>query len=64
MSVTNNEGYMNTGIQRSSATPEGAWTTTTPAPYVKDTPKKDIIRIMAAHKIPTSQPPPSDIRLT
>jgi len=47
-----NEGYMNTGIQRSSSTPEGAWTTTTPSPYVKDTPKKDIIRIMAAHKIP------------
>jgi len=47
-----NEGYMNTGIQRSSATPEGAWTTTTPAPQVKDTPKKDIIRIMAAHRIP------------
>jgi len=47
-----NEAYMNTGIQRSSATPEGAWTTTTPAPYVKDTPKKDIVQIMAAHKIP------------
>jgi pyruvate/2-oxoacid:ferredoxin oxidoreductase beta subunit len=47
-----NEAYMNTGIQRSSATPEGAWTTTTPSPYVKDTPKKDIIQIMAAHKIP------------
>jgi pyruvate/2-oxoacid:ferredoxin oxidoreductase beta subunit len=47
-----NEAYMNTGIQRSSATPEGAWTTTTPSPYLKDTPKKDIIRIMAAHKIP------------
>ena len=27
-----NEAYMNTGIQRSSATPEGAWTTTTPLP--------------------------------
>lgn len=26
----NNEAYMNTGIQRSSATPLGAWTTTTP----------------------------------
>jgi pyruvate/2-oxoacid:ferredoxin oxidoreductase beta subunit len=26
-----NEAYMNTGIQRSSATPWGAWTTTTPA---------------------------------
>jgi pyruvate/2-oxoacid:ferredoxin oxidoreductase beta subunit len=47
-----NEAYMNTGIQRSSSTPEGAWTTTTPSPYLKDTPKKDIIRIMAAHKIP------------
>ena len=47
-----NEGYMNTGIQRSSSTPEGAWTTTTPASYTKDTPKKDIIRIMAAHNIP------------
>jgi pyruvate/2-oxoacid:ferredoxin oxidoreductase beta subunit len=47
-----NEAYMNTGIQRSSATPEGAWTTTTPSPYVKETPKKDIVRIMAAHKIP------------
>ncbi|EQD32180.1 hypothetical protein B2A_13661, partial [mine drainage metagenome] len=23
-----NEGYMNTGIQRSGATPRGAWTTT------------------------------------
>jgi pyruvate/2-oxoacid:ferredoxin oxidoreductase beta subunit len=47
-----NEAYMNTGIQRSSATPEGAWTTTTPTPFLKDTPKKDIVRIMAAHKIP------------
>lgn len=47
-----NEGYMNTGIQRSSSTPECAWTTTTPAHYEKDTPKKDIIRIMAAHNIP------------
>jgi phenylglyoxylate dehydrogenase beta subunit len=25
-----NEGYMNTGMQRSSCTPYGAWTTTTP----------------------------------
>ena len=47
-----NEGYMNTGIQRSSSTPAGAWTTTTPAPHVKDTPKKDIVRLMAAHNIP------------
>jgi phenylglyoxylate dehydrogenase beta subunit len=28
--VVDNEGYMNTGMQRSSATPYGAWTTTTP----------------------------------
>src|SRR5512134_1905899 len=47
-----NEAYMNTGIQRSSSTPEGTWTTTTPSPYLKDTPKKDIVRIMAAHGIP------------
>lgn len=47
-----NEAYMNTGVQRSSATPVGAWTSTTPSPRIKDTPKKDIIRIMAAHKIP------------
>ncbi len=45
-----NEAYMNTGIQRSSATPAGAWTTTTPR--AKDSPKKDIVRIMAAHSIP------------
>ena len=47
-----NEAYMNTGIQRSSSTPEGSWTTTTPIPHVKDTPKKDIARIMVAHNIP------------
>ena len=47
-----NEAYMNTGVQRSSATPEGAWTTTTPAKRPKKRPKKDIISIMAAHKIP------------
>jgi len=47
-----NEGYMNTGIQRSSATPQYAWTTTTPESHPKETPKKNIIEIMAAHKIP------------
>jgi len=47
-----NEAYMNTGIQRSSATPLGAWTTTTPAPRVKPRPKKNILEIMAAHRIP------------
>ncbi len=50
--VYDNEAYMNTGIQRSSATPYGAWTTTTPVDNPKREPKKDIIRIMAAHGIP------------
>jgi pyruvate/2-oxoacid:ferredoxin oxidoreductase beta subunit len=49
--VYDNEAYMNTGIQRSSATPYGAWTTTTPAENFKQRPKKDIVRIMAAHRI-------------
>ena len=47
-----NEAYMNTGIQRSSATPMRAWTTTTPELYSKETPKKDIVQILAGHKIP------------
>jgi pyruvate/2-oxoacid:ferredoxin oxidoreductase beta subunit len=47
-----NEAYMNTGIQRSSATPVGAWTTTTPEGSIKEEPKKDIIKIMLAHQIP------------
>lgn len=47
-----NEAYMNTGIQRSSATPWLAWTTTTPVSHPKDEPKKDIVAIMAAHRIP------------
>lgn len=47
-----NEAYMNTGIQRSSATPWGCWTTTTPVTSMKDLPKKDIMRIMASHRIP------------
>ncbi len=47
-----NEAYMNTGVQRSSATPYGAWTTTTPVKHFKNRPKKDIVAIMAAHRIP------------
>jgi pyruvate/2-oxoacid:ferredoxin oxidoreductase beta subunit len=47
-----NEAYMNTGIQRSSATPWGAWTTTTPPLSLKNQPKKDIMQIMAAHRVP------------
>jgi pyruvate/2-oxoacid:ferredoxin oxidoreductase beta subunit len=47
-----NEGYMMTGMQRSSATPERAWSTTTPLPQPKSERKKDIVGIMAAHRIP------------
>jgi len=47
-----NEAYMNTGIQRSSATPLGSWTTTTPAKHPKATPKKNMVEIMVAHRIP------------
>jgi pyruvate ferredoxin oxidoreductase beta subunit/2-oxoisovalerate ferredoxin oxidoreductase beta subunit len=47
-----NEAYMNTGIQRSSSTPWGAWTTTTPSGHPEDHPKKDILAILAAHGIP------------
>ncbi len=47
-----NEAYMNTGIQRSSATPWGAWTTTTPGDHPESHPKKDILAILAAHRIP------------
>lgn len=46
---------MNTGIQRSSATPMGAWTTTTPVGEVipgKIQPRKDLTGIIAAHGIP------------
>ncbi|MGA8543535.1 MAG: thiamine pyrophosphate-dependent enzyme [Thermoplasmata archaeon] len=48
-----NEGYMNTGVQRSGATPQGAWTTTTPVGGVshgKPEPKKDIMGIVLAHE--------------
>jgi pyruvate ferredoxin oxidoreductase beta subunit/2-oxoisovalerate ferredoxin oxidoreductase beta subunit len=45
-----NEIYGNTGGQRSSATPLGAVTTTTPRG--KTLGKKDILSIMAAHRIP------------
>lgn len=43
---------MNTGIQRSGATPLLAWTTTTPERTPKAEPKKDIMAIMIAHRIP------------
>ena len=50
-----NEAYMNTGIQRSSATPYGASTTTAPAgkqSIGQITWKKDMPSIAAAHNIP------------
>ncbi len=50
-----NGAYMNTGIQRSSATPYGAHTTTSPAGKVipgKRQFRKDLTAIMAAHGIP------------
>ena len=50
-----NEAYMNTGIQRSGATPYGAWTTTTPVGRKlrgEWRPKKDMIGIALAHRIP------------
>ena len=45
-----NEAYMNTGIQGSGSTPLGARTTTTPVG--KDRPRKDMIAIAAAHRMP------------
>jgi len=45
-----NEIYGNTGGQRSSATPAGARTATTPFGKIEG--KKDIMSIMAAHRIP------------
>lgn len=51
----NNEAYMNTGIQRSSATPKGAATTTAPAGKVAAGKKqfsKDLTEIMVSHNIP------------
>ena len=50
-----NEAYMNTGIQRSSSTPFGAMTTTSPpgqASFGQMTWKKNMAAIAAAHAIP------------
>ena len=50
-----NEAYMNTGVQRSSGTPIGASTTTSPAgraSFGNNTNKKDMPAIMAAHGSP------------
>jgi pyruvate ferredoxin oxidoreductase beta subunit/2-oxoisovalerate ferredoxin oxidoreductase beta subunit len=45
-----NEGYMNTGAQKSSSTPHFARTGSTPAG--KATRKKNLTEIMAAHEVP------------
>jgi len=50
-----NEAYMNTGIQRSGATPYDASTTTSPAgkrSFGNNRPKKDLPQILAAHGSP------------
>lgn len=64
--VYDNEAYMNTGIQRSSATPLGSHTTTSPAGKVsagKRQWRKDLTAIMAAHDIPyVAQASPSNWR--
>ncbi|MBI4581078.1 MAG: hypothetical protein HY718_15345 [Planctomycetes bacterium] len=46
----NNEAYMNTGVQRSSATPRGAFTHTARAGSPGN--GKDLTRIMIAHDLP------------
>jgi pyruvate ferredoxin oxidoreductase beta subunit len=50
-----NEAYMNTGVQRSGATPHDAWTTTSPVGRKssgKRQNKKPLLEILAAHRIP------------
>jgi len=55
-----NEGYMNTGGQKSSSTPRAAVTGSTPAG--KTTRKKDLLGILAAHRIPyIATASPSDL---
>lgn len=61
-----NGAYMNTGIQRSSSTPFGAATTTSPAGKLipgKTQDRKDLTAIMVAHNIPyVAQASPSHWR--
>jgi len=47
-----NEGYQNTGNQRSSASPWMSTNTTNPSGFAKMEFKKDIDTILAAHRIP------------
>jgi len=53
--VLNNEAYMNTGVQRSSATPRCANATTSPAGKVipgKPQDRKDLTEIVVGHHVP------------
>lgn len=53
--VYDNQAYQNTGSQRSSATPLGASSTTTPPGKLssgKEVPRKDFAKVMIAHNIP------------
>jgi pyruvate/2-oxoacid:ferredoxin oxidoreductase beta subunit len=51
-----NEAYMNTGVQRSSSTPYGARTTTTPGQQWKRLRKKNIVEALVAHRIAYAAP--------
>ncbi len=61
-----NGAYMNTGFQRSGATPQGAWTTTSPvgkAAAGKLQNRKNLTEIMIAHGLPyAAQASPHDPR--
>jgi pyruvate ferredoxin oxidoreductase beta subunit len=61
-----NGGYMNTGFQRSGATPLGAWTSTSPVgaeQIGKPQHSKNLTEIMVAHRIPyVAQASPHDPR--
>ena len=61
-----NGGYMNTGFQRSSATPANAWTSTSPVGEASDGKmqmSKNLTEIMVAHRIPyVAQASPHDPR--
>ena len=61
-----NGAYMNTGFQRSAATPRGAWTSTSPAGKVvpgKQQNRKNLTAIAVAHGIPyVAQASPHNFR--
>jgi pyruvate ferredoxin oxidoreductase beta subunit len=61
-----NGGYMNTGFQRSSATPANAWTSTSPVGEASDGKlqmSKNLTEIMVGHRVPyVAQASPHDPR--